>query len=76
MWGKNDPGMIPALSRMENSDPINRIARGDNFLNFHQIFLEIHKKIKKLGRFEFGISHETIDLLDFPWFLFMFVKEM
>ena len=37
---------------MKSNSPINRIARGDDFLNFHQFFLEIHKKFKKLCRFE------------------------
>ena len=29
---------------------------------------EIHQKITEIGRFEFGISRETTDFLDFPRF--------
>ena len=57
--------MIPALSRMKNNDPINRIARGDNFLFKNIKNFKIHKKFTELGRFEVRISYETIDLMDF-----------
>ena len=40
------------LSRMKNNNPIDKSSRGDNFLNVHQKISEIHKKFKKLGRFE------------------------
>ena len=52
----------------------NTSSRGDNFLFKNIKNFKIHKKFTELGWFEIRISHETIDLLDFHWFSFVFVK--
>ena len=37
-------------------------------LHFVFEIFKIHNKFAEIGRFEFGISRETADFLDFPWF--------
>ena len=41
-------------------------SRGHNFLFKNVEIFEIRQKFAEIGRFEFGISRETADFLDFP----------